>query len=254
MSEGLGEPINFKIRTPLNDEAIREHIRQAHTLGLQPALHRPPALTIVAGGPSALDAPLEGPTLALNGALAAVFNPEGLTPTYYAACDPQQHLADMLRNPPEETIYYIASKCHPDVFAALKHRDVRIWDVGTHIPGGIASACSITLTALNLFTQLGYRDYDVWGWDACYQDGRHHAGDQPHIGSEHDRWIEIGDQTFHTTTTWAWEAETAIQLLPVLQVVGTKVTIHGSGMMRALRELSDAAMKAAEAADLSEAA
>lgn len=245
MADGADAAITFKVKTPLDGEVIRGHIRHAHALGLPPALEPRPGLTVVAGGPSAHQAPMAGPTLALNGALDAVFNPRGIAPTYYAACDPQALVADFLRDPPKETIYNIASKCHPDVFDALKDRDVRVWDVSDYVPGGIASAASITLTGLNLFTQLGHREFDVWGWDCCYRNGRHHAGDQAHIGDDRD--IEIGDRTFHTTTTWAWEAETAIQMLPILQFVGVTVNIHGDSMVQALRNLSDAAMKRAEA-------
>lgn len=226
--------IEFDIRTPLDEPTIRRHIAHALSLGHREALEQPETLTIVAGGPSALKAPLtSGPTLAVNGSLG-LFTAKGLAPTYYAACDPQQHLVDFLGNPPAETTYYIASKCHPDVFKALKSRDVRLWHIDDYIPGSVASAPSITLTALNLFARMGWRRFEVWGWDCCYQDGKHHALDQIH--NSDDRTLEVGERAFKTTAPWAAEAQSAIQVLAIFEYLGLEVVIHGDSMVQAIRD------------------
>jgi hypothetical protein len=229
-----GEVIEFQVNTPLDEPTIRRHIEASRGRGYPEALGEPQALRIIAGGPSALQAPLDGPTLALNGALRR-FTSQGLAPTYYACCDPQEMVADFLKDAPESTIYFIASKCHPAVFDALKDRDVRLWHLDDYVPGGVSSAPSITLVALNLFAQLGWRAYDIWGWDACYKDGKHHAFDQGHNAD--DRTLEVGDRIFKTTTTWALEAQTAGQILPILQFVGVEVRIHGDSMIEAIRNL-----------------
>lgn len=228
-----GSEVIFDLVTPLNEPTIRRHIRQSLARGLPEAIGEAETLTIIAGGPSALGAPLDGPTAALNGALAAVFTPRGVAPTYYAACDPQDIVAQFLVDPPAATKYYIASKCHPDVFDALKDRDVHLWHVSDYVPGGIACAPSITLTALSLFARLGWRKFEVWGWDCCYRNGRHHAGEQAHAGD--DRWLEVGDRKFHTTTTWAAEAQDALIVLAMLEWLGCEITIQGDSMVEAIR-------------------
>ncbi len=228
-----GSEIVFDLITPLNEPTIRRHIRQSLARGLPEAVGEPETLTIVAGGPSALGAPLEGPTVALNGALAAAFTPKGVAPTYYAACDPQELVAGFLRDPPTETAYFIASKCHPAVFDALEGRDVRLWHVSDYVPGGIACAPSITLTALSLFAKLGWRKFEVWGWDCCYRNGKHHAGDQPHVGD--DRQLTVGDRTFHTTTTWAAETQDALYVIAMLEWLGCEIVIQGDSMVEAIR-------------------
>ncbi len=233
----MDSEVVFELQTPLDEPTIRKHIRQALALGLPEAIGQPDTLTIIAGGPSALAAPLKGPTLALNGALDAVFRPKGLAPTYYAACDPQAALAKMLTHPPSGTTYYIASKCHPSVFKALKRRDVRLWHVRDYVPDGVSCAPSITLTALPLFAALGWRRFEVWGWDCCYKHGRHHAGNQAHAPSATDCNITVGDRVFQTTTTWAAEAQDAIQVLAVLDWMGIEVAIKGDSMIEAIRNL-----------------
>lgn len=226
--------VGFDVRTPLDDDTIARQVAHTRSLGLPQALEKRPLLTVVSGGPSALDASLtERPTLALNGALK-LFTQRGLAPTYYAACDPQALVADFLAEAPEATVYYIASKCHADVFRALRNRDVRVFDTDDHVADGIASAPSVTLTALNLFLALGWRDFDVWGWDCAYQGLFDHAYPQSH-SAERLR-IEVGAQVFETTTTWIHEAQSAALILPLLEYVGATVNVRGRSLVTAARQ------------------
>jgi hypothetical protein len=227
----LGE-VAFDLRTPLNEKAIRRHIRHALSLGLPEAIGEPETLTIVATGPSARKLPkIPGPTLAVNGALGLIE-----APTYYAACDSQELVAGFLAGPPKSTTYYIASKCHPAVFQALRDRDVRLWHVNDYVPGGVGCASSITATALGLFVQMGWRRFEVYGWDCCYgPDGAHHASaqcapDQAQVN------IEIGKRVYRTNTTWAAEAQDAIHIIAMLEFLGVEVVIHGDSMIEAIRK------------------
>lgn len=230
--------IEFDVQLPLNEEIIRGHIAHANTLRL-PELFavEPLTLNIVASGPSAKDAPLEGPTLAVNAALGQ-FLKSGTAPTYWAACDPQELVADFLPDePPMEVTYLVASKCHPKVFEKLKGRDVRLWHVSDYVPGGISSACSITLTAMTLFIQMGVRKFNVWGWDGCYSErGSHHIGDQPDpTPATGQVTVSCGDLEFVTTPAWANEAQDALYLLQLYKYFGVEVVIHGRSMLEAIR-------------------
>jgi hypothetical protein len=225
--------VEFDVKTPLDKATIARHAAHAHGLGLPRAIEAKPLLTVVTGGPSALEAPLrEGPILALNGALR-LFVREGVAPTYWACCDPQALVADFLADAPEETIYYVASSCHPDVFRVLKTRDVRIFDTDDHVPGGIACAPSITLTALNLFVAMGHRAFDVWGWDCAYRGELDHAIAQNHQAERLS--AEVGGRRFDTTMTWIHEAQSAAQILPILEYVGAQVNIRGDSLVTAAR-------------------
>lgn len=231
--------VHFDIKTPRTEAVVRRQIARSRALGLREAFEtEPEGLTIIANGPSAWHAPHAGPTLALNNALRVIPNP-----TYWAGCDPQEDLADFVKDGPKDTIYYVASKCHPKVFRALKDRDVRLWHVGDFVPGAVPSAVSITLTAMNLFARLGWRKFDVWGWDTSFgPGGEHHAGDEPF--SPNPNIVEVaidGGPTFKTTPTWAAEAQDAHYIIPLLEYLGCEINIHGNSMVEAIRRFHKAA-------------
>lgn len=232
--------IEFDVRTPLDDETLRRNVIHALSLGLTEAHpakfpRSQPHLKVIAGGPSARQAPLDGATLTVNNALQ-LFTDAGKAPTYWAGCDPQAHLADFLHDAPANTIYLVCSKCDPSVFEALRDRkvilwhidDPCVWDLVEH-RSPVQTACSITLTSFSLMRMLGYETFETWGWDGCYMDGKHHANDQIHVGNDIE--IVVGDKTFQTTTNWALETQDADD-----KIVGHghRVTIRGGGMIGAI--------------------
>lgn len=239
-----GAEIDFVPLLPLSDEACRANIAASLARALPEARVRR-RLTVVAGGPSAAQAPLsDGETLALNGALK-LFNRAGLSPTYWAACDPQALVADFLIEAPTHTKYFVASKCDPKVFDMLGDRDVSVWHLRDHPGEGLyrnAVCSSVTMSAIWLMVGLGYTDFDIWGWDGCFIDGRHHAGDGDigerditHINYGGLVWGDqvVGGRTFSTTRTWALEAKGAEQFFQLAEYFDLGITIHGDGMMKA---------------------
>lgn len=242
----------FNLQTPLNDETCRAHILHNLTLGLPDALRRA-GLTVIANGPSARNvnlANIEGHTIALNGALK-LFTDKGLSPDYWAACDPQACVADFLpENPPHNTTYLVASKCHPSVFHKLRHNDVLVWHLKDQDAPGqhrISLCQSITLCASWLMYRMGYTDFEYWGWDGCFIDGTHHAGSSPdvnyeqvhiNIGGKLDKESGevIGGRTFPSTRTWAAEAQAAHQFFQLANYFDIGVTVNGDGMFKAARE------------------
>ncbi len=240
MAGDSGGVVQFEIQTPLDDAALRTHVRAALSRGLKEVeimAPRKERLTIVANGPSALAAPLtRAPTLAVNNALR-LFVDRGLAPDFWIASDPQACVADFLRDAPLETTYLVASKCHPAVFEALAGRRILLWHcaepptldllVGRLI---IQTSISVTLCALNLMPVLGYHRLETWGWDGCYLAGRDHAVAQPH--SPDDIMVELGPKRrFATTRSWAAEAEEAVRLCQGMQ---RHLTIRGRGMIGAI--------------------
>lgn len=246
--------INFDVSHPMDREAIQAHIEHSLGLGLLEADRGPNlGLKIVANGPSAALASLDGwNTLALNGAMK-LFTDRGTAPDYWAACDPLEVVASFLPdNPPEETIYLVGSKCHPSVFEKLKGRDVRLWHIDDYeIPPGynkIHTAVSITLTIMPLMRRaFNYRAFDVYGWDACFSEDpqgvRHHASDEA-ISAYPAEMTEVcvgatqaedgslsGGRWFKTTPVWMAEAQDAVTQL---RFADYSVSIHGDGLIKAI--------------------
>lgn len=256
---GLSRVI-FDISTPCNGDELGAHIAHARSLGLPPSDAEPiKTLTIVANGPSRIlhDPHAPGDTLALNGALKH-FTDAGTWPTFWAACDPQALVADFIPdNPPKETIYLVASKCHPSVFQKLQGRTVRIWDINDHpdtrdAPRAVPVASSVTLVAqTHMRDAYGYRHFEIYGWDACYQGLEHHAG-QFHDKLPEETTVQLcvgatarkikrgkrkgetvyeGGRWFTTSRTWAAEAQDALTLT---HHATWTLNVHGDGLIRAM--------------------
>ena len=202
---------------------------------IEPLPERSDTLTVIANGPGALQAPLDGrPTIALNGALK-LFHGK-CPPTYWAAFDAQPMVAEFVRDAPLGTTYLVGSKCCPAVFDNLAGRDVRLWHILSAPTQAmlkerwlVVPGVSITLTAFSLMRMLGYRKFDVWGWDGCFVDGKDHAVPQRHTKQDWD--IEVGGRTFRSTTTWAAEGEEAVLRL---RQGDYSVTVNGDGYFGAL--------------------
>jgi hypothetical protein len=203
-------------------------------------------LTVIANGPSAKTVDLryltrETNTLAVNGSLK-LFLDQGVSPTYWVACDPQELVADFLPdNPPEYTQYFIASKCHPRVFDKLRGLDVLLWHLNDHPVSGrwnIPPSSSVTICAAWLMNRLGYTDFDFYGWDGCYINGYHHASEDskktPELEITYGGKVEgdnvTGGKTFMTNTTWAAEVQGAEQFFQLAKYFDINLTIHGDGM------------------------
>lgn len=242
---------DFEYIPPLNDDVCKSQIAASLKRNLPDAVRRQ-KLNIIAGGPSAAKAKLwqmDGPVLALNSAIR-LFKETGLYPKYFAACDPQEMVADLLPDsPPYDTIYLIASKCHPSVFQKLKGRDVRLWHLRDYDADGrsrIALCPSVTLSATWLMHRMGYTDFEYYGWDGCFMDGKHHAAVDDdwssfeHLEVNYGGKIEgsevIGGKTFLTTRSWVAEAKAAEQFFQLADYFDLRLTIHGDGMFAHARD------------------
>lgn len=230
--------VQFAVTHPVDAECLRANVRHALSLGL-PELRdfeypRIAPLHIVANGPSARIP--DGSCMALNGALR-LWRERAEGPMYWAACDPQPLVASFLpANPPRNTIYLVASKCDPAVFAKLRGCNVFLWHVHEDETADlladrsrIGAGVSVTNCAPELATYLGYRLFHVWGWDGCFApDGASHRGDGE-TASERVT-IQVAERSFFSTHTWGLElldAEARLIGFPF------PLHIHGDGMFAA---------------------
>lgn len=240
----MQEIVGFDLRLPANDAELRSNVEHALSLDLDdlPRMPvRPDPLAIIANGPSARSFPAwfwdqhGARSLALNGALRLFRTSK---PTWWAACDPQPLVADFLADPPADTTYLIASKCHPSVFEALKDRSVMLWHLAEPVyldlvrdRDPVRLGPTVTICALELADRLGFAKTETWGWDACYLDGINHAAEQGHDGTGNIDF-EFGGQTFRTTRNWMFEA---LRAADRFEDTPRDITIHGGGMIAAMQ-------------------
>lgn len=237
--------VEFDVQLPVDNEGLRANVR--HALGLRlPELRdfeypRPEQFHIVANGPSArrLDGSAPVPhTCALNGALGIFDAP----PMYWAACDPQPMVADFLAPAVRDTVFLVASKCHPSVFEVLAGKGITpvLWHVWEEPTAGlledrlsVGAGVSITNTVFELGAHLGYRRFVTTGWDGCYgPDGAAHANGPSPPPADLKLWI--GDRSWPSCPAWALEAQDA-----AARLVGFPFPIHvnGDGFMGAYLSL-----------------
>lgn len=210
--EGSLPSIEFALKTPADDLCL-SNIGHSITLGL-PTIERQYgknwSIDLFASGPSSRNIPKARCTAAVNNALR-LFDKEG--PTFWIACDPQEIVSDFLPDdPPSNTTYLVATKCHPSVFAKLKDRTVKLWQIDDYDlqPDvlGVPTAVSVTLCAINLLAQMGYTNLTTYGWDGCFIEGEGYATPQTEFKDKID--VHLNGNVFPTTTAWACESEDAV--------------------------------------------
>jgi hypothetical protein len=179
------------------------------------------------------------PIVAIKGAHDWLIE-NGVTPDYALAIDPQEHRIAFYK--PQPSVHYmIASQCHPAMFDNLDGYQVTLWHPYVKkgqdrpkksmlIGGGTTSG----LRAISLFYVLGYRQFELFGFDSC-NDGKllRVNGDGLKDG---DKLIEVkidpDGETFDCNTAMALQAEhfqTYYDYLPDATFNG-----HGRGLIQAI--------------------
>ena len=179
------------------------------------------------------------PIVAIKGAHDWLIE-NGVTPDYALAIDPQEHRIAFYK--PQPSVHYmIASQCHPAMFDNLDGYQVTLWHPYVKkgqdrpkksmlIGGGTTSG----LRAISLFYVLGYRQFELFGFDSC-NDGEllRVNGDGLKDG---DKLIEVkidpNGETFNCNMSMALQAEhfqTYYDYLPDATFNG-----HGRGLIQAI--------------------
>jgi uncharacterized Rossmann fold enzyme len=154
------------------------------------------------------------PIVAIKGAHDWLID-NGVTPDYALAIDPQEHRIAFYK--PQPTVHYmIASQCHPAMFDNLDGCQVTLWHPyvkkGQDRPKNcmlIGGGTTSGLRAISLFYVLGYRQFELFGFDSC-NDGEllRVNGDGLKDG---DKLIEVSiepqGETFYCNTAMALQAE-----------------------------------------------
>ena len=179
------------------------------------------------------------PIVAIKGAHDWLID-NGVTPDYALAIDPQEHRIAFYKQ--QSNVHYmIASQCHPAMFDNLEGCQVTLWHPyvkkGQDRPKNcmlIGGGTTSGLRAISLFYVLGYRQFELFGFDSC------NDGELLRINGEGlkegDKLIEVKidpqGETFYCNTAMALQAEhfqTYYDYLPDATFNG-----HGRGLIQAI--------------------
>lgn len=208
------------------------------------------AVSIVGSGPSLKetwqDIPkVNGKIIACNASASFLWE-RGLTPDYAMCFDADKLAEPFFKNPHKDVTYLIASRCHPIVYENLKDRKVIVWHakgdlnieklLAKHrkmepMVGGGGAAVTRTMFISQV---MGFKRLHLWGADSSYRKG---VGDT-HIGKSttEERYLQVmcNNKVFDTTPWMASQAEDFKALVPALQRIGLKISVHGDGLIPTL--------------------
>ena len=181
-------PLQIYTKCSLDEEGIYAHIRSAlgRGLPLTPECEEHDGTAILVGsGPSVLgqiesikkQRELGYPIVAIKDAHDLLIS-HGIIPDYAVAVDPQEHRWNCFTKKNSAVKYMIASQCHPAMFDHLEEMKVFLWHLyfkegQTYPPNSILVTGGTTtgLRAITLFYSLGFRRFELYGYDCAMKDG-----------------------------------------------------------------------------------
>lgn len=207
---------------------------------------------IVGGGPSLLqsisalrDRKKRGQTIfALNNAWRVL----PFIPQFIVCMDSRAENAAFFKDCPEGSTYLIASSCHPDVFQALKDRNVIVWHAHQGLPGQedtviefangrypalLGGGGTVGIRSMVICYTLGFRKLHLYGMDSSYSGHQHHAYDQSLNDAEKviDITPEGMSRTYYCAPWMARQADEFQKFYRMLSDKGCFIQAHGSGLL-----------------------
>jgi hypothetical protein len=238
------------------------------------ALPHANAMVLVCGGPSLRDSVQQIKDHKRRGARIVTVNnamrylmSHGVVPDVHVMLDARPENAEFVKDAPADVQYFIASQCHPDVFEALKDREVTVWHnaIGDgeelermaephktpertagdgkvlQVPGG----GTVGLRCLWLALFSGYRKLHVYGMDGSYEEGQHHAYSQTLNDGEDLLQITMGGRHYACAKWMARQADEFRWHYTELVNHGMRLHVHGRGLIPDLAKAMREEMRAA---------
>ena len=167
----------------------------------------------------------------------------GIVPDYASAIDPQENQWQCFKQRHKDIKYFIASQCHPSMFKHLEGFDVSLWhlyvrknqSVPPHGTALIGGGTTTGLRTITLFYSLGFRHFELYGYDSCLKDGiLRRSGWQPTTENEPINEIVVEDKIFYCNpamTAQAHEFQNLYTMMPDINIES-----HGDGLITAIIE------------------
>jgi 6-hydroxymethylpterin diphosphokinase MptE-like len=244
------------------DEIVLAHMAHNIRLG-HPQLWKQPVngetVALVGSGPSLNDTVDTLRELVWSGAKLVTVNgsyrwclEHNLKPSAQIILDARATNARFLDPEVPNCGYYLASQCHPDVFAAVAGRPrVAIWHSvdpdGKRAAAldayylkqwhGISGGTTVITRAIGLLRTLGYLKFHLFGVDSCWRGTEHHAFDQ--VENQRDRRLKFtvaptdAPEKARDFYCAPWHVKQAEDFLLFIRCAGQhfRLHVHGDGLI-----------------------
>ena len=203
---------------------------------------------IVLGGPSlkeTFDDLLEKrkngmPVITVNGSHKYCVD-NGLTPSGMVMLDSREFNNRFVYPLLDDCKYFISSQCHPTAFENLKDNKVWIW----HCAGDdnfdllqevynkeyypVMGGATVALRAVHLLRMLGFRKFEMYGFDSCITEN-HHAYEQPENDGEQELNVVVAGKEFRCTAAHYHQAR---EFVDMISKTGEyyDLAVHGDGLI-----------------------
>lgn len=172
----------------------------------------------------------------LNGSTSFLHN-NGITPDFQVMADARERTADLI-GPAKSHLF--ASQVHPVCFE--KAPDARIWhfdngEMETQLPpydksyALIGSAGSVGNCALGLAWAMGYRRFELYGYDSSHRDNQSHAFHQPLNDFEPYGRFPFNGKEYLCSYTMRSQADMFQLVAREIVRQGGVVHVHGDGIL-----------------------
>ena len=227
------------------DVEISGNIRSCIVRGLPeltPAIcNHDGTFVVVGSGPSLVDSlesirnerRLGRPICAIKGAHDYLVE-NGITPDLFVSVEPRDRTEQLTRRS-NDTVYLLASRCHPNMFEHLRDYKVLVWHAhGSEseqaqfsgrfsIGGGTTSG----LRAVNIAYVMGYRKVSMYGMDSCLSDD----GNKHWNGGRASDVVDVivGGRIFYCSPALAQQAN---EFQDIFKVMGDiHIDVAGDGLL-----------------------
>lgn len=172
---------------------------------------------------------------------------------YCVVCDPDEIMGNYLQKGRNQTIYLIASQCHPSIFKLLKNYTSYIWhadgykfDKSPYEDGaiGIGGGCTVGTRALCIALGMGFTNLHLFGFDTCLDKNfKHHAYDysdetKESIGNITE--VSLGGPEGKKFYVAGYMLAQLFDFKKLLAMYADRlqITIHGGGLLSELMDLA----------------
>lgn len=167
-------------------------------------------------------------------------------PQMHIEFDPREERARFTKEPHKDTLYLIASRCHPSVRKRVLGYKALLWhalqgaeengeiqrkdrkDTGILVPGG---AC-VGLRAITIAHTLGFRTFSIYGFDCSYADGEEWAGAHPGKTKADLVQVRSDGKVFTTSPIYTIYARQFLETYGKLN--DSDFRLHGDGLLQTM--------------------